>query len=187
MRIFLIIGVTILFISPLMAALPEKIESLIRIKQYEQAIPLLESLAAQENNEAQNKLGEIYHFGPPGIMDYNKARELYLKAVSGGNGEAANHLGRIYMNGEGVKQDVTKAEYWYKKGMELGDVGAERNYYFSKKNPFYYVLDKTFEGDSEACLIAAQLYQSGGIGIESDEKKANEFRKKAEQFAKEHN
>ncbi|MDP3443086.1 MAG: hypothetical protein Q8T08_09540, partial [Ignavibacteria bacterium] len=31
--------------------------------------------------EAQNVVGEVYHFGAPGVeIDYNKAREWYLKA-----------------------------------------------------------------------------------------------------------
>lgn len=182
MRMFLSCGFMIFWSLPLMAALPEEIETLIQKEQYEKAIALLEPLAAKGNNEAQNKLGEIYQLGHPDYIDYSKARELYLKAVNGGNGDAANHLGRIYTNGEGVKPDEAKATYWYKKGMELGDVYAERNYYHSIRNPFYYVLDKAIAYDPEACFVVAQFYQNGGIGIVKDKKKANEYRKKAAQL-----
>lgn len=172
MRFYISFG-SIAFMSlPLMAALPENIDSLMRAEQYEKAISLLEPLAAQGNAEAQNRLGEAYHFSGSNLRDYKKAKEWYLKAVEKGNGEAANHLGRIYLNGEGVKKDPSKAEYWYKKGMDLGNMPAEINYYNSKDNAFFYVLQRALEGDPQACQIVARLYRTGGMGITKNEKKA---------------
>jgi TPR repeat protein len=104
-------------------------EKLIEENKAQKALDILLPLAKLNNAEAQNLLGELYHFGGEGVpVDYQKAREWYLKAVKGGNGVAANHLGRLYLNGEGVQKDEKEAEAWYKKGMELGDEAAKHNY-----------------------------------------------------------
>ena len=167
-----------------MATLPENIDSLIKAEQYEKAIPLLEPLAAQGNAEAQNRLGEAYHFGDSKFRNYEKAKEWYLKAVKNGNGEAANHLGRIYLNGEGVKKDPAKAEHWYKKGMDLGDMPAEINYYSLKDNAFFYVLERAWEGDPKACRIVSQYYRMGGMGVIKNEKKAEYWKHQYETLSK---
>lgn len=92
------------------------VANLIAQNKYEEAIQILEPLAQAENGDAQNQLGEIYHFGSQSLRDYTKAKDLYVKAVKNNNGEAANHLARMYMNGEGVSKDPLKAKEWYSKG-----------------------------------------------------------------------
>ena len=72
-----------------------------------------------------------------------------------------------------------KASYWYEQGMLLGDVVSERNYYFSKNNPFFFVLDKTIKNDPEAIIVAADFYYFGGPGIRKDKDRASLLYKRA--------
>ena len=92
------------------------VAKLIAQNKYEEAIQILEPFAQAENGDAQNQLGEIYHFGSKSLRDYTKAKDLYVKAVKNNNGEAATRLGRMHMNGEGVSKDPLKAKEWYSKG-----------------------------------------------------------------------
>lgn len=160
------------------AALPENVECLIKDNKHTEAIAILEPLAKKGEGEAQNKLGEVYHFSPKPVQDYRKARHWYLKAVRNGSGVAANHLGRLYTNGEGVKKDRMKAQRWYKKGMDLGDAAAEVNYYFGQGNGFYFILLKALYGDDEAREAAARFYEKGGLGVPKDPKKALLYRQR---------
>ncbi len=155
------------------------VTNLIAQNKYEEAIQILEPLAQAENGDAQNRLGEIYHLGAKSLRDYTKAKDLYIKAVKNKNGEAANHLARMYMNGEGVNRSAKKAIDWYKQGMLLGSIAAERNYYHTQNNAFYYVLDKALMDDSEALFAAASLYHFGGEGIQPNIKRAFDWYNKA--------
>lgn len=145
-------------------------------KKIQNAITILEPLAKQNDGEAQNLLGEIYHFN---LKDHKAARNYYLKAYHNGSGIAANHLGRLYTNGEGVPVNSAEAIQWYKKGMALGYMVAERNYYFSTKNPFYFVIDKAMKNDPEALFVAATFYHYGGKGVKVDHNKARSYYEKA--------
>ncbi len=183
-KLLLLLSVVSIYTPSLMAHVPKDVDILIKKHEYAKAIAFLTPLAAQENAEAQNKLGEIYHnlnsfqeSQPSSVQDYAKAREWYSKAAAQGHGEAANHLGRIYLNGEGVPKDEAMAMHWYKKGMNLGNAQAEVNYYAMTDNPFYYILQKAIDGDSEARQVVAKFYHSGGkIIIKKDTKKAALYR-----------
>ena len=99
------------------------VTNLIAQNKYEEAIQILEPFAQAENGDAQNQLGEIYHFGSKSLRDYTKAKDLYVKAVKNNNGEAATRLGRMHMNGEGVSKDPLKA----KESRYTGE--KKKNYY----------------------------------------------------------
>lgn len=155
------------------------VDTLMAEKKYTEALDVLESSAKKGDAEVQNKLGELYHFGPEDVRNFTKAKEWYLRAVEAGSGEAANHLGRLYTNGEGVEKNLNKATYWYQKGMSLGSDIAERNYYSSSQNSFYFVLDRAMLGDPEALFVAASFYHFGGVGIRADLKKAHKLYEKS--------
>ncbi|HQS84856.1 MAG TPA: tetratricopeptide repeat protein [Alphaproteobacteria bacterium] len=87
-------------------------------KKYKEAFEILENTTEAA---ALTLLGECSHFGHGVAVDFEKAKNYYLKALKKGSAEAANHLGRLYVNGEGVTKDPKKAEEFYEKACELGD------------------------------------------------------------------
>ncbi len=95
-----------------------KAKEYIAQKKYKEAFGILENTTEAA---ALTLLGECSHFGHGVAVDYEKAKNYYLKALKRGSAEAANHLGRLYVNGEGVTKDPKKAEEFYEKACELGD------------------------------------------------------------------
>lgn len=77
---------------------------------------------------AQNRVGEMLHFGEGVQQDYLAAKDWYLKAAEGGHAVAPNHLGRLFLNGEGVVKDSAEACRWYKISAERGDIAGEHNF-----------------------------------------------------------
>ena len=61
----------------------------------------------------------MYQHGKGVEQNYNKARELYKKAVDLGNSTAMYNLGHMYHYGEGVEQNYNKACELYKKAAEF--------------------------------------------------------------------
>ena len=155
-------------------------EKLIEEHKAQKALDILLPLAELNNAEAQNLLGELYHFGGEGVpVDYQKAQEWYLKAFQHGNAEAANHLGRLYLNGEGVSPNPQEAEKWYQQSMLKGSVNGEISYYSLVNRPFAYILQRANSGDSEAQNLVGELYHMGAPGIEINYNKAREWYLKA--------
>ena len=69
----------------------------------------------------------MYENGVGVERNYEKAIELYEKAIELGNSIAMNNLGNIYKSGTLVKQDYEKAIELYEKAIELGDNDAIYN------------------------------------------------------------
>jgi TonB family protein len=65
--------------------------------------------AAQDNHEAENALGVMYHNARDVPRDYVKAAEWYAKAVAGGNTWGQANLGRLYLRGQGVEKNPAEA------------------------------------------------------------------------------
>ena len=68
-----------------------------------------------------------------GIEEYNKgnyekAKELYIKACDGGDMRACQNLGLIYYNGDGVRQDKVKAKELFGKACDGGYMNGCKNY-----------------------------------------------------------
>ena len=103
-----------------------------------------------ENSYALNNLGYIYQEGNTfgGIKeDYEKAIELYEKAIELGNSHAMNNLAYKYKNGMGVEENYEKAIELYEKAIQLGNTSAMINLGFMYQygngvNPDY---EKAFE------------------------------------------
>lgn len=74
-----------------------------------------------ENAEATYHLASCYSYGLGTDTDFEKARQLYEKAVELGYHKAYYDLGMIYRFGEGVTVDMQKAISFYEKGLALGD------------------------------------------------------------------
>ena len=82
------------------------------------------------NSEAFNMIAMEYDVGGGGMglpQDYQRARELYLKAAELGCARGYYNLGQIYREGKGVEMDVNKAKYYYELAAMNGDVDARHN------------------------------------------------------------
>jgi TPR repeat protein len=84
-------------------------------------------IAEQEDAEAQNNLGVMYHNGEGVIKNYKVAKEWYMKAANQGDAEAQHNLGYMYSNGEGVVEDYKVAKEWYTKAAIQGHAPSQYN------------------------------------------------------------
>lgn len=155
-------------------------KNLIEIDRKYEALNILVPLAELNNAEAQNLIGEIYHFGGKDIqVDYQKAYLWYQRAFENGSGQAANHLGRIYLNGEGRPSNPKIAEYWYYQSSLKGDKEGEMNYYSLINPAISYTLEQAHNGHSEAQVIMGTSYHFGAYGIPINYDKARYWYLKA--------
>lgn len=91
---------------------------------------IVSATTAFANNQPGSSLFETaksFHDGQGVQQDFQKAHELYLKAVSQGNTDAMLNLGYMYFVGEGVDQNFVEARQWYKKAASLGNSDANTN------------------------------------------------------------
>ncbi len=88
-------------------------------KDYSIAQEWFEKAIMAGNETPLMPLGTIYYYRD----DFDKAMELYLKAVNDDNKYqhiAEARIGDLYWAGLGVEQDVTKAAEWYRKSAAHG-------------------------------------------------------------------
>lgn len=129
-----------------------------------------EVLKKNPNNQyAMVELAYILENGLDYDKDYNRAKELYEKAVKMMNHKAMCNLASMYNDGRGVKKDLGKAEKLYKQAVELGNRNAMNNlghiFEFKKK---YSDAEKLYQQAVElksfsSMLNLALLYMSGNI------------------------
>ena len=79
------------------------------------------------NSNAIIIIGYMYYIGVYVKQDYDKAIELYNKAIELNNSYAMNNLAYMYEHGKGVKQDYNKAIELYNKAIELNNPYAMNN------------------------------------------------------------
>ena len=94
----------------------------------EEEIERTKNLMDKGNAEAFNYFSGYYVQGINGMpQDYQKARELWLKAGELGYAGAYFNLGQSFMEGLGVEVDVKKAEHYYELATIGGSVIARHN------------------------------------------------------------
>jgi TPR repeat protein len=87
---------------------------------------ILESLAVNNNAEAQFRLGRMFEIGTAeGAPDIEKAAAWYKKAAASGIARAKARLGHIYLEGVGVLQNFAKARTYLSQAADDGDPGAQ--------------------------------------------------------------
>ncbi len=105
-------------------------------KNYNDALPLLLSLAKKGHMEAQRKCGYIYYNGLGVEVDLKEALHWYENAAYIDT-NLQFLCGEMYYKGEGCSQDNDKALYWYLLAAKRGHVEAECRYgelaYYAKK------------------------------------------------------
>lgn len=114
---------------------------------YEEAFNILQSLAAENNRQAQYELGEMYFHGHFVKQSYSRAMDYYLAAANfyiaaetvhdprDSYKDAFNKIGYLYENGLGVSKDHGKAAEYYRQG--------------------------AIGGNDDACCNLAYLYEHG--------------------------
>jgi len=147
--------------------------------------------AERGDNDAQNKLGNLYARGINVAQDDTQAAFWWRKAAEAGNREAAFSLGVMFAKGRGVPQDDTMALYWIRQSAEQGHPGAENelgSLFVSGRGVPQddAVALQWFLRSAEHGSVAAQdnagLLYAMGRGTSRDDGKAVEwFRKAAEQ------
>ena len=74
----------------------------------------------EEQNSAEESLGDIYYEGKGVAQDYSKALQWYEKAACHGNNKAMFRLGIMYHDGKGTEPNLEKALEWCQKASATG-------------------------------------------------------------------
>jgi uncharacterized protein len=95
------------------------------LRDFENAIPVLQELAEEGLPFAQSELANCYRMGSGVEKDHHKQFYWLEQAVQGGLSGSADLLGACYRKGlEEFEKDLDKARKWYIKAAEMGSVAA---------------------------------------------------------------
>jgi S1-C subfamily serine protease len=95
--------------------------------QFDEALRIWQTLADQEDSNAQINLGALYDNGKGVPEDPATAVKWYRLAALQGNRQAQYYLGLMYANGRGVPRDISAAAEWYFKAAQQGFALAQFN------------------------------------------------------------
>ena len=137
---------------------------MLRIKNYEQAEQYLLKALQEENKKERKAIAYKYL----GVMydaqkKYDKAEQMYKKAIENGDAVAYNNLGAIYLN----QGKFDKAESMFLKALQNGDTEAYYNlgvlYYNQKRyvNAKRYFKTAVEKGIEEAKEYYYKLISEG--------------------------
>lgn len=84
----------------------------IQERKFEDALPILQKLAAEGDLDAQNNLGAMYEHGHGIAIDLKKAAYWYLESAKKGSFVAQHNIGVAYFSGRGVKKDEEEGLAW---------------------------------------------------------------------------
>lgn len=99
------------------------VDQSIRMRQYEQAVKLLNPLLMENNATAQYRMAGLYRVGKGVKQDSDKARELYEKAALNGHAEAQYALASM-LEKQGSQGE--QARYWFQASAFEGYAPAIR-------------------------------------------------------------
>ena len=149
----------------------------------------LNKSVAQNNPEAQLKLGELYALGGLVPRDLDKAKELIGLSVAQGSKSAMYQMGELFR----LQSDWVQAKDWYTKAANANyslAMIALSQLYMQSKAPFYdpptgflWMLKAAQSGSSEAQRQLALLYKNGQ-GVNVDANLAAEWQHKSVESAK---
>ena len=84
-------------------------------------------LALEEDAEAQQAIGEIFHYGKGTKRDFKKAFYWYKKSAKQGFASSQDLLGLFYAGGVGVKKDCGLSIKWFKYAYFNGQKSSKSN------------------------------------------------------------
>ena len=139
------------------------------------------------SSSAMLKLADKYYFGDEVERDFEKAFYWYLQAAEKNEHEAISQVCLMYYTGVGTKLDYKKAFEWTERALrDQADflaryIRAEMFFHgeFVQKNYsealwLYKYVTKT-EVNTAAMFRVAQIYESGGYGVEADKLQARAY------------
>jgi len=143
------------------------------------------------NYDAANSLGLIYSTGLGVKKNLKKGFKFYEIAAKAGNKIGLYNAARSYSLGEGTNIDINKSIELYKKSAEQKYELAQYNLGYMYFNGEQFGLEKNYKEASKWFLLCSYqhngecdnylglIYDNGGYGVKSDQKKAVKWYKKA--------
>jgi TPR repeat protein len=160
-------------------------------KQYEKAVPLLQTAADKGASKAQGLLARLYAKGWGVAKDRSVALKWARLAAKQNDAAGQNVLGVCYRNGFGVEKNYSEALKWFRRAVDQGDALGQSNLGFMYRNG--YGVDQNYgealkwfrlaadQGDAFGQAQVGYMYLNG-YGVSIDYADALEwFRLAAEQ------
>ena len=160
-------------------------------KEYETAYEVFNSLAKDNNKDAEYYLGYIYEKGLGIAQDNTKALEFFEKSAAQNHLEAQLKTVWFYEKGLGTEVNDDKALYWLQKAADNGHQGAKNRILLYQNKTKLNAQEETSESavneklDIEAFIlnqiteILSQGVKEGTLKIENDNmqitKNANQY------------
>jgi len=161
-------------------------------KDYAKAVEYFRLSAAQGYAKAQNNLGAFYARGWGVTPDFTEAAKWFRRAAEQGDPFSQYSLGMYYALGLGVATNLTEAVKWYEKAGEQQQPDAQlalgNLYLLGDKDQGIMVdikkarkwLEKAAaQGCASACNSLGFIYESGGDGVDKDQKQAAKWYRQA--------
>ena len=119
------------------------------------------SLAQQGDPEAQEDIGEMYHYGRGVTRNFEKAFFWYELAANQGHAPSQDYLGLFYAGGLGVKQDCGKAITWFENAYFNGFTQSKANLSWLLAT----CEDVAKRDGKKALMIAVEDIEENGVTI----------------------
>jgi serine/threonine-protein kinase len=110
------------------SVIEQQAETLLKQKNYTQALPLFDQACTGGIADACDNLGAMYENKKAGPPDLTRASQLYDRACQAGSAKGCNSLGAMYENGRGVTKDLAQATTYYQKACKGGLQSACNNW-----------------------------------------------------------
>lgn len=174
----------------------------LQVGKHQEALPLLQSLVAQDDPDAMIDLGRMYQDGlgaqrsqDMAVGWYGKAIKIWTKRAKDGDPRAYASLGVLFNKGIGFKKDLARARKYFRIAFDMaqpkalaGDIDAQNlvgMLYSSGKgvNKDIFTgadwLSKAGEGGHQASArMLVHIFECGCRGLPRDEAKAEYWRTK---------
>lgn len=162
-------------------------------ENYKDALTYFELASEYDNAEALYYLGEMYYHELGVELDNPKCLQYYIAAADLGHADAAFTAGFMYYgNLIDIDVDYKAAAYYFMKAIDLGSTYSSSAYRYmgymyhfgQGVYPDYNVALKYYNesvklGDTSALTSLAEIYESGGYGVDQNYEKALEYYRKA--------
>ena len=185
--------IIILVSSSTALSFPAKVSQNNRISHhqsdYVRDLSILQTLARQENDQAEFALGVVYEYGIGVVADIKHAEDWYTKAAGRGHIKAQSKLANLYAAGNKLRKDYQQAVYWWSKAAEQGDALSQYHLGFAYqhgkgrllkdyKQAAYWYQKSAEQGDADAQTKLGLAYYLGK-GVSRDYRKAADWYKKS--------
>ena len=135
---------------------------------YQTALEVFRTLAAQGDVEAQHMLGSMYESGKGVFKSNEEGSKWHRSAAEKGHEKSQYSLGQMYKYGVGVNEDFQESAKWLKLAAEQGNQDAVISlgnlYYWDLSDPeeaIKWCLPAAKQGNAEAQAYLGRIYDNG--------------------------